>query len=88
MLLRPLIDTYVISSFCLNKLIDRSISERDLIQEILDEIKINIDQGIVNYGKHLFVINCNLLLVILLSNLLYYSYFQRKVYVWILLRIR
>lgn len=52
-LLRPLIDTYTFSAFCLRKLVGRSLSERDLVQEILSEIKTNLDQGIVNYGKPL-----------------------------------
>ena len=50
-LLRPLIDTYTFSAFCLRKLVGRSLSERDLVQEILSEIKTNIDQGVANYGK-------------------------------------
>ncbi|XP_058793688.1 glycerol-3-phosphate acyltransferase 1, mitochondrial isoform X2 [Phymastichus coffea] len=54
-ILRPLIDTYTYSAFCLRKLVGRSLSERDLIQEILSEIKIHIDQGIVNYGESLCV---------------------------------
>ncbi|OXU29518.1 hypothetical protein TSAR_003830 [Trichomalopsis sarcophagae] len=54
-LLRPLIDTYTFSAFSLKKLVGRSLSERDLVQEILGEIKTNIDQGIINYGESLCV---------------------------------
>ncbi|KAJ8684307.1 hypothetical protein QAD02_020099 [Eretmocerus hayati] len=54
-LLRPLIDTYVYSAFCLRKLVDRSLSERDLIKEICNEIQTNLDQGIAFYGESLCV---------------------------------
>lgn len=50
-MLRPLVDTYTYSAFCLNKLVGQSLSEKDFVQEILKEIKTNFDQGIVNYGK-------------------------------------
>ncbi|XP_033208938.1 glycerol-3-phosphate acyltransferase 1, mitochondrial isoform X2 [Belonocnema kinseyi] len=54
-LLRPLIDTYTFSAFSLRKLVGRSLSERDLVNEILGEIKTNIDRGTVNYGESLCV---------------------------------
>ncbi|XP_018313534.1 glycerol-3-phosphate acyltransferase 1, mitochondrial isoform X1 [Mycetomoellerius zeteki] len=38
-MLRPLIDTYTCSAFNLRKLVDRSLSERELVQEVLNEIK-------------------------------------------------
>lgn len=49
-LLRPLIDTYTFSAYSLRKIVGRSLSERDLVNEILGEIKTNIDRGTVNYG--------------------------------------
>ncbi|GAB1860008.1 Glycerol-3-phosphate acyltransferase, mitochondrial [Camponotus japonicus] len=55
MALRPLIDTYTCSAFNLIKLVGRSLCERDLVQEILSEIKTNLDGGIVNYGESLSV---------------------------------
>ncbi|XP_014222103.1 glycerol-3-phosphate acyltransferase 1, mitochondrial isoform X2 [Trichogramma pretiosum] len=54
-LLRPLIDTYTFSAYSLRKLVGRSMAERELVQEILSEIKSNIDTGIVNYGESLCV---------------------------------
>ncbi|KAL0110828.1 hypothetical protein PUN28_014047 [Cardiocondyla obscurior] len=54
-ILRPLIDTYTCSAFNLRKLVDRSHSERELIQEVLTEIKTNIDGGVVSYGESLCV---------------------------------
>ncbi|XP_029045930.1 glycerol-3-phosphate acyltransferase 1, mitochondrial isoform X1 [Osmia bicornis bicornis] len=55
MLLRPLVDTYTFSAFTLRKLVGRSLSEGDLIHEILNELKTNLDRGIVNYGESLCV---------------------------------
>ena len=49
-LLRPLIDTYTFSAFTLRKMVGRSLSERDMVHEILSEIKTNIDRGTANYG--------------------------------------
>ncbi|XP_031842920.1 glycerol-3-phosphate acyltransferase mino isoform X2 [Nomia melanderi] len=54
-LLRPLIDTYTFSAFTLNKIVGRSLTERDLVQEVLSELKTNLDRGIVNYGESLCV---------------------------------
>ncbi|XP_063988733.1 glycerol-3-phosphate acyltransferase 1, mitochondrial isoform X2 [Diachasmimorpha longicaudata] len=53
--LRPLIDTYTFSAFTLRKIVGRSLTERDLVQEIFVEIKTNLDRGIVNYGESLSV---------------------------------
>ena len=55
MMLRPLIDTYTCSAFNLMKLVGRSLCERDLVQEVLNEIKTNLEGGIVNYGESLCV---------------------------------
>ncbi|KZC05904.1 PREDICTED: glycerol-3-phosphate acyltransferase 1, mitochondrial isoform X2 [Dufourea novaeangliae] len=54
-LLRPLVDTYTLSAFTLKKLVGRSLSERDLVQEVLAELKTSLDRGIVNYGESLCV---------------------------------
>ncbi|KAF7993444.1 hypothetical protein HCN44_010039 [Aphidius gifuensis] len=54
-ILRPLIDTYTISAFTLRKLVGRSLGEKEFIQEILTEIKTNIDSGIAAYGESLSV---------------------------------
>lgn len=54
-LLRPLIDTYTFSAFTLRKLVGRSLAERDLLHEVLSEIKTNLDRSIVSYGESLCV---------------------------------
>ncbi|XP_043265956.1 glycerol-3-phosphate acyltransferase 1, mitochondrial isoform X1 [Colletes gigas] len=54
-LLRPLVDTYTFSAFTLKKLVGRSLSERELVHEVLNELKTNLDRGIVNYGESLCV---------------------------------
>lgn len=55
MLLRPLVDTYTFSAFTLRKLVGQSLSESDLVHEVLNELKTNLDRGIVNYGESLCV---------------------------------
>lgn len=59
-ILRPLIDTYTFSAFSLKKLVGRSLLERDLVQEILSEIKTNLDLGIVSYGEFIYFFFFNL----------------------------
>ncbi|KYN23327.1 PREDICTED: glycerol-3-phosphate acyltransferase 1, mitochondrial isoform X2 [Trachymyrmex cornetzi] len=54
-MLRPLIDTYTCSAFNLRKLVDRSVNERELVQEVLNEIKTKVDGGIISYGESLCV---------------------------------
>ncbi|XP_011159717.1 glycerol-3-phosphate acyltransferase 1, mitochondrial isoform X2 [Solenopsis invicta] len=54
-ILRPLIDTYTCSAFNLRKLVDRSINERELVQEVLCEIKTKVDGGEISYGESLCV---------------------------------
>ncbi|XP_015514001.1 glycerol-3-phosphate acyltransferase 1, mitochondrial isoform X2 [Neodiprion pinetum] len=54
-LLRPFVDTYTMSAFALRKLVGRSLTERDLLYEVLAEIKTGLDRGIVNYGESLCV---------------------------------
>lgn len=50
-ILRPLTDTYACSAMNLKKLVDQPLCERDLIQEVLNDIKTNLDQGTVSYGE-------------------------------------
>ncbi|XP_043469028.1 glycerol-3-phosphate acyltransferase 1, mitochondrial isoform X1 [Leptopilina heterotoma] len=52
---RPLIDTYSFSAFSLKKLVSRSTMEKEFLQEILKEIKSNIDSGAVSYGESLSI---------------------------------
>ncbi|XP_046835718.1 glycerol-3-phosphate acyltransferase 1, mitochondrial isoform X3 [Vespa crabro] len=54
-MLRPLIDTYTLSAYTLRKLVRRSLSEKVLLHEVLNEIKTNLDNGIINYGESLCV---------------------------------
>ncbi|XP_014471342.1 PREDICTED: glycerol-3-phosphate acyltransferase 1, mitochondrial isoform X2 [Dinoponera quadriceps] len=54
-ILRPLIDTYICSAFNLRKLVGHSLCERDFIQEVLSEIKTNLDTGSFSYGESLCV---------------------------------
>ncbi|CAL7938466.1 unnamed protein product [Xylocopa violacea] len=54
-LLRPLVDTYTFSAFTLRKLVGRSLSEGDLVYEILSKLKTNLDRSVVNYGESLCV---------------------------------
>ena len=50
-MLQPLVDAYTFSAFSLRRLIGQSLIEKDLIREIFNEIKTNIDHGIINYCK-------------------------------------
>lgn len=54
-LLRPLIDTYSYSALTLKKLIGKSLSERDLIEEVSKEIQTNLDSSAILYGESLCV---------------------------------
>ncbi|KAI4479543.1 hypothetical protein M0804_010940 [Polistes exclamans] len=54
-LLRPLIDTYSCSALTLKKLIGKSLSERDLIEEVSKEIQTNLDSNAILYGESLCV---------------------------------
>ncbi|XP_015179455.1 PREDICTED: glycerol-3-phosphate acyltransferase 1, mitochondrial isoform X2 [Polistes dominula] len=54
-ILRPLIDTYSYSALTLKKLIGKSLSERDLIKEVSNEIQTNLDNGRIVYGESLCV---------------------------------
>ncbi|XP_035735110.1 glycerol-3-phosphate acyltransferase 1, mitochondrial-like isoform X2 [Vespa mandarinia] len=54
-MLRPLIDTYTLSAYTLRKLVRRSLSEKVLLHEVLNEIKTNLDNGIINYAESLCV---------------------------------
>ncbi|CAK9807765.1 Glycerol-3-phosphate acyltransferase 1, mitochondrial [Anthophora quadrimaculata] len=54
-LLRPLVDTYSYSAFTLRKLVGRSLSERDLVHEVLNDLKTNFNRGLLQYGESLCV---------------------------------
>ena len=50
-MLQPLVDVYTFSAFSLRRLVGQSLIEKDLIREIFNEIKTNIDHGVINYCK-------------------------------------
>ena len=47
-MLQPLVDVYTFSAFSLRRLVGQSLIEKDLIREIFNEIKTNIDHGVIN----------------------------------------
>lgn len=56
-ILRPLIDTYTCSAFNLMKLVGRQVYERDLVQEVLSEIKTNLDGSTISYGMLSYILH-------------------------------
>lgn len=50
-LLIPLIESYSIAAFCMDKLIGQSISENELIREILDEMREQLGTGSISYEE-------------------------------------
>ncbi|KAK1125192.1 hypothetical protein K0M31_006532 [Melipona bicolor] len=54
-MLQPLVEAYTFSAFSLRRLIGQSLIEKDLIRETFNEIKMNIDRGIINYCESLSV---------------------------------
>lgn len=49
-ILRPLIDTYMRSAYSL-QYINGSICEQEFIQEVLNKMKIDLNDGVINYGE-------------------------------------
>ncbi|XP_008197640.1 glycerol-3-phosphate acyltransferase 1, mitochondrial isoform X2 [Tribolium castaneum] len=54
-LLMPLVETYAVSAFTLEKLVGRSLLENELISDILSEIKLQIAEGTVKYDESVSV---------------------------------
>ncbi|KAK7863758.1 hypothetical protein R5R35_011159 [Gryllus longicercus] len=54
-LLRPLVDTYAASASVLERLASRSRSEKELVHDILAEVKVQLDSGQCQYGESLSV---------------------------------
>ncbi|XP_071866860.1 glycerol-3-phosphate acyltransferase mino [Bombus fervidus] len=50
-MLQPLVDVYTFTIWSLKGLVGQSLSEKDLIQQILNDIKTNIDNGIIKYSE-------------------------------------
>nr|XP_033203282.1 glycerol-3-phosphate acyltransferase 1, mitochondrial isoform X2 [Bombus vancouverensis nearcticus] len=54
-MLQPLVDVYTFTILSLKDLVGQSLSEKDLIQKILNDIKTNIDHGIIKYSECLSI---------------------------------
>nr|CAD7446036.1 unnamed protein product [Timema bartmani] len=54
-LLRSLLDVYVVSALVITRLVDRELPERDLVMEVLAEMKTQLDDGDMLYGESLCV---------------------------------
>lgn len=50
-ILMPLIESYCITAFTLDKLVGRQLLESELIQNVLDELKMQLTLGVIKYGK-------------------------------------
>lgn len=49
--LMPLIEAYVVTAFCLDKLVGRELLESELIREILEEMKRRLGDNLLSYGN-------------------------------------
>nr|CAD7412184.1 unnamed protein product [Timema cristinae] len=54
-LLRSLLDVYVVSALVITRLVDRELPERELVMEVLAEMKTQLDDGDMLYGESLCV---------------------------------
>lgn len=54
-LLRPLVDTYAASANILERLSSRTLPEKELVHEVLTEVKVQLDNGRCHYGESLSV---------------------------------
>lgn len=52
-LFMPLVEAYVITTLCLDKLVNTQLLENELIMSILDEMKRQLATGSLKYGKSL-----------------------------------
>ncbi|KAK3928172.1 Glycerol-3-phosphate acyltransferase 1, mitochondrial [Frankliniella fusca] len=50
-LVRPLIDTYIVTAMSLRFLVDQEVTERDLMKKILSEVQAQLDQGFITYAE-------------------------------------
>lgn len=53
-LFRPLLDTYTVTTMSMELLVDHEIPERELMKRILDEVRLQLDQGLIKYGLYTF----------------------------------
>lgn len=49
-LIAPLIETYAVTAFCMDKLVGRSLLESELIDEIMNELKMSLSKSMLKYG--------------------------------------
>nr|CAD7197989.1 unnamed protein product [Timema douglasi] len=54
-LLRSLLDVYVVSALVITRMVDRELPERELVMEVLAEMKTQLDDGDMLYGESLCV---------------------------------
>ncbi|PSN51272.1 hypothetical protein C0J52_11784 [Blattella germanica] len=54
-MLRPLVDTYTASALGLQHLVDRQLTERDLVQELLCEMRTQLKRGFAQFEESLSV---------------------------------
>lgn len=47
----PFIEAYSITAFSLEKLIGRNLLESELIDEVMQEMKLQVTNGVIKYGK-------------------------------------
>lgn len=47
----PVLEAYVVTAFCLDKLVGRELLESELIKEVLEEMKRRLSDGSVVYGE-------------------------------------
>lgn len=50
-LVQPLIETYAITAFVLEKLVGRSLIENELVEDVIKELQLQLGQNTINYGK-------------------------------------
>lgn len=48
----PLIDTYIVTAMSLRFLLEKEVTERDLMKKILNEVQTLLHQGIVHHGLY------------------------------------
>ncbi|KAK9747487.1 Acyltransferase [Popillia japonica] len=54
-ILSPLVEAYSVSAFCMDKLVGRSLLESELVKEVIDEIKQQLQSGSLLYDECLSV---------------------------------
>ncbi|XP_074029311.1 glycerol-3-phosphate acyltransferase mino isoform X2 [Leptinotarsa decemlineata] len=55
MTLLPLVETYAVTAFTLDKLVGRQLIESELVKDVLNELKMQLDMGTVKYGESVSV---------------------------------